>query len=179
MSGFNIISEGDHFDSDGEYRPFGYLDGEEMPDGTTCSTDIDKQCQPSRGKFSAGGSSAGDGVLIIDGNVEFNGNPEFQGLIIVLGDYTVKGGGGGDLEGSIIAAPYSCRDGNCVFNEVNIDLTGGGGNDYLHVLEYLDAAWELLGSVSPEAARLWLEGNNPGGNFTYMARGWREITVPQ
>lgn|GEM_PF-4949697 len=175
MSGFNIISTGAHFDSSEHYRPARYLDGEALPGGGTCQSEV---CYPSRQEFSGSGNAAGDGVLIIDGNITFNGNPEFKGLIIVLGSYTVKGGGGGDMEGAIIAAPYSCRpSGDCHFDKMNIDISGGGGNDYLHNMTYLDAAWELLGSVSPEAARQWLQGNNPGGSFTYLAHGWRDITM--
>jgi hypothetical protein len=175
MSGFNIVSTGAHLDSEDAYWPTRYLEEEEISGGGTCESEV---CYPERQKFTGSGSAAGDGVLIIDGDVEFNGNPEFQGLIIVLGSYTVKGGGGGDLEGAIIAAPYSCHPSQgCDFDKVNIDISGGGGNDYLHVMEYLDAAWEKLGNISPEAARKWLEGNNPGGTFTYRAHGWRDITM--
>lgn len=47
------------------------------------------------------------GVLIIDGDVEFSGDPEFEGLIVVLGDYTIDGSGSSPFTGSIISAPYS------------------------------------------------------------------------
>lgn len=175
MSGFNIISTGGHLDGSDNYRPARYVYGQEMSGGGTCYSDI---CYPVRQEFTGSGNAAGDGVLIIDGDVTFNGNPEFKGLIIVLGSYTVKGGGGGDLEGAIIAAPYSCQsNGDCFFDKTNINISGGGGNDYLHVMAYLDAAWELLGAASPEAARQWLQGNNPGGTFTYHAHGWRDITM--
>ncbi|MCE8003010.1 pilus assembly PilX family protein [Billgrantia ethanolica] len=175
MSGFNVISTGAHFDQNDNYRPSRYLDGEELPGGGTCQSDV---CYPTRQEFTGSGNAAGDGVLIIDGDVTFNGNPEFKGLIIVLGSYTVKGGGGGDMEGAIIAAPYSCRPGgDCHFDKMNIEISGGGGNDYLHNMTYLDAAWDILGSISPEAARQWLQGNNPGGIFTYLAHGWRDITM--
>lgn len=168
MSGFNIVSSGKFMQS-GEYFPE-YYDGEEC---------IDERCQPERDDFTGSGNAAGDGVLIIDGNVEFNGNPEFEGLIIVLGDYKVTGGGGGDLKGALIAAPYSCKvegsERSCEFDNLDVDIRGGGGNDYLHVLEYLDKAWEMLAEKSPEAARIWLEKNNPDGDFTYSAIGWDEV----
>ena len=47
------------------------------------------------------------GVLIVDGDVEFDGNPEFEGLIIVLGDYNINGSGNEPFTGAIISAPYS------------------------------------------------------------------------
>lgn len=51
------------------------------------------------------GNITGSGVLIIDGNADFSGVPAFEGLIIVLGDYAVTGGGGGEFNGSIVSAP--------------------------------------------------------------------------
>ncbi|MFP3670723.1 hypothetical protein SB717_37190, partial [Priestia sp. SIMBA_032] len=39
--------------------------------------------------------------------VEFKGNPEFDGLIIVLGDYTIDGSGTDPFTGAIISSPYS------------------------------------------------------------------------
>lgn len=47
------------------------------------------------------------GILVVDGDVEFSGNPQFEGLIIVLGDYSVGGGGGDPFVGAVISAPYS------------------------------------------------------------------------
>jgi hypothetical protein len=173
MSGFNIVSKGDHFGEGGEYHPERYYQDEVMPDGSSCGSDV---CVPGRELFSGNGNSAGEGVLVIDGNVEFNGDPEFEGIIIVLGDYTVKGGGGGDMQGAIIAAPYSCHaSGVCEFDDVSVDLRGGGNNDYRHVKSALDAAWTILGETAPNAARMWLEGNNPDGDYTYMAYEWREV----
>lgn len=39
----------------------------------------------------------GSGLMVIDGSFHTGGNPEFDGLIIVLGDFSVGGGGGGDV----------------------------------------------------------------------------------
>lgn len=92
MSGFNIASLGSHLDENGNYRPL----------RTACGSEV---C-PVRQTFTGSGNAAGEGLLIIDGNVEFNGNPEFKGLIIVLGNYTIKGGwrgryGGGNYRGAL------------------------------------------------------------------------------
>ncbi|WP_125925540.1 PilX N-terminal domain-containing pilus assembly protein [Halomonas aestuarii] len=55
------------------------------------------------------GGFSKSGVLIIDGDVQFSGNPEFEGLIIVLGDYKIDGAGNDPTTGAIISAPYSVR----------------------------------------------------------------------
>ncbi|MCK2185421.1 pilus assembly PilX family protein [Halomonas getboli] len=62
-----------------------------------------------RPDFSNSGGFSGSGVLIVDGNAYFNGVPGFDGLIIVLGDYNVVGGGGdnGEFNGSVVSAPIS------------------------------------------------------------------------
>ncbi len=74
------------------------------------------------------------GILVVDGDVEFSGNPEFEGLIVVLGDYTIDGSGGEPFTGAIISAPYSLHyydvDGNLVNPERNDSglLVDGSGN---------------------------------------------------
>lgn len=128
----------------------------------TCENDV---CNyPERVTFEGGNDLRGDGILIIDGNAEFRGDPSFDGLIIVLGDYTVKGGGGDDFNGAIIAAPYSCEvGGGCGFDPLDVDARGGGNNDYLHNMEALDAAWTHLRNLSPQAAMDWYFSNRPEG----------------
>lgn len=80
------------------YEPIAY-DPDNLQDG-------DERLQ--RPMFNVGnGDFSGTGVLVVEGDVEFNGNPDFDGLIIVLGDYTIKGSGGEPFTGAIISSPYS------------------------------------------------------------------------
>lgn len=76
-----------------------------------------------------------EGVLIVDGDVEFDGNPEFKGLIIVLGDYTINGSGNEPFTGAIISAPYSTHYTDS--SDANIDL-----------VPFRDASGNLLDDVS-------------------------------
>jgi|GEM_PF-1223735 len=59
------------------------------------------------GNLSRSGSAGlqGDGILIIEGNANFQGNVNFTGILYVMGDLNLKGGGGGDptFSGSIIS----------------------------------------------------------------------------
>lgn len=50
----------------------------------------------------------GAGLLIVTGNLEMNGNPNFEGLILVLGGGTINrdGGGNGNIYGAIAVASF-------------------------------------------------------------------------
>ncbi|XKG48333.1 hypothetical protein LG312_07350 [Halomonas sp.] len=111
------------------------------------------------------------GILIVDGNATFKGSPNFNGLIIVLGDFVVSGGGGDQLEGSIIAAPYYHDGSQQRFScqSVRYDANGGGSLDAIYSKAALDRVWRLL---SPEAQMAWTLGG--GGGLTGELQAWRE-----
>ena len=68
----------------------------------------------------------GGGLLIVTGTLRMNGNPSFNGLILVLGNGRVErdGGGEGDIYGAIVVARFNATGGFLppFFN------TNGGGN---------------------------------------------------
>ncbi|UYG08083.1 PilX N-terminal domain-containing pilus assembly protein [Halomonas sp. M4R1S46] len=82
-----------------------------------------------RPTFNHSGDLDGKGVLVIDGNVDFNGVPSFDGLIIVLGDYIVSGGGGGEFHGSVVSAPIDQLNTYQEDGSVVSDTEGSGGNE--------------------------------------------------
>jgi hypothetical protein len=116
-----------------------------------------------RDTFTAHGNNfSGDGLLIVDGSVDFQGHPSFYGIIIILGDYDLSGGGTGAFEGAIIASPYFYNhyhaDGPRLdFQCVNVDVNGGGNHDYVYDF---DAISHALMSLTPEAYDLWVKGND-------------------
>lgn len=59
------------------------------------------------GDFKCTGGCSGSGVLIVDGDLEFNASMEFFGLVLVRGNVTVLGGGspttGCNLYGAVLA----------------------------------------------------------------------------
>lgn len=70
----------------------------------------------------------GAGLLIVTGNLEMNGTPDFDGLIFVLGGGSINrnGGGNGNIYGAITVAKFDPNGaGNFLAPEFH---TNGGGN---------------------------------------------------
>ncbi|MGQ0763712.1 MAG: hypothetical protein ACT4OT_17090 [Acidobacteriota bacterium] len=71
----------------------------------------------------------GGGLLIVTGTLRMNGNPSFDGLILVLGNGRVErnGGGNGDIYGAVAVARFNATGGFLppFFN------TNGGGNSLM------------------------------------------------
>lgn len=93
--------------------------------------------------------TGGAGLLIVTGNLEMFGNPNFNGLILVLGGGTVNrdGGGNGNIDGAMIVAHFA-QNGNGPFLASSFN-TNGGGNSTLQydsdaVRKALDASGPLV-----------------------------------
>lgn len=120
----------------------------------------------------SGNGFSGAGIVIIDGDYRSNGNPSFQGLFIVLGDYIPgSGGGGDDLEGAVLVAPYesnsSSDDIDYKFKKSNIVFGGGGSNDFRYSQTYLDKAY---GIMPDSAKKKW--GPGDGGSGSGSSAEW-------
>jgi hypothetical protein len=52
------------------------------------------------------GGWSGSGILLVTGNLTFQGNPNYNGLILVIGkgSITKNGGGNGTVNGSLLVA---------------------------------------------------------------------------
>jgi hypothetical protein len=71
----------------------------------------------------------GAGLLIVTGNLEMNGNPSFEGLILVLGEGSInrKGGGNGNIYGAITVAKFD-KNGTGGFLAPSFTTNGGGNS---------------------------------------------------
>lgn len=69
----------------------------------------------------------GAGLLIVTGNLELNGNPSFDGLILVLGTGTINrdGGGNGNIYGAITVAKFD-QNGTGGFLAPSFTTNGAG-----------------------------------------------------
>lgn len=121
--------------------------------------------------------SGKSGILIVDGHAEFDADPKFTGLIIVLGDFKISGGGKDNFLGSVIASPYffdpTADDGKGEFRcqEINFDANGGGNHDYIYDQVAVDDALSLLPDKAWEA---WIVGNNADPHY-YVLEDWHEV----
>lgn len=92
-----------------------------------------------------GGNVSGAGILFVNGNLAWNGTPNFKGLIVTLGGtFTIDGGGlGGDHAGSVVILNQP-GDGTGNYGPSNFENTGGGTALYRFDCDVLWAAWEVL-----------------------------------
>lgn len=69
----------------------------------------------------------GAGLLIVTGDLEMNGNPSFDGLILVLGGGSINrnGGGNGNIYGAIAVASFGSTGG---FTAAEFHTNGGGNS---------------------------------------------------
>lgn len=79
------------------------------------------------------GPISGGGILIVTGTFNYNGNFSFNGLIVVTGPGGMhrNGGGGGQIVGNIVIAPYNPADLNAGFLPPRFSTNGGGNSDIL------------------------------------------------
>jgi hypothetical protein len=91
--------------------------------------------------------SGGAGVLVVTGTLTFNGNTNFDGLILVIGQgiMNVHGGGGGQVNGEVLIAntnshisPYPQL---ATLGSPTLNWTGGGSN----FIQY-NSCWADFGS---------------------------------
>ena len=97
----------------------------------------------------------GAGLLIVTGNLVMNGNPSFNGVILVLGEGTVNrdGGGNGNVLGSIYIAkfarswPASENGQQHPFQTPVFHTDGGGTAEFRYDSNWVNVAKETLGDI--------------------------------
>jgi len=97
----------------------------------------------------------GAGLLIVTGNLVLNGNPSFNGVILVLGEGTVNrdGGGNGNIYGSIYVAKFarswpSSENGlSHPFLAPTFHTDGGGTSNLEYNSEWVQKAKDALGDI--------------------------------
>jgi hypothetical protein len=90
----------------------------------------------------------GAGLLIVTGNLEMNGNPSFDGLILVLGEGSINrnGGGNGNIYGSITAAKFDVN-GTGGFLAPSFTTNGGGNATIQYDSEAVRRALNVSGPL--------------------------------
>lgn len=112
------------------------------------------------------GTVAGNGLLIVKGEITFKGTPDWNGVIIGLGgSFTISGGGGGgnNTNGSIYVANIDQSSLGWEFNNnkgenigSNVDISGGGKGALNYNCQNVYNVWSMLDSItSNETGSLW------------------------
>ncbi|HKR01181.1 MAG TPA: hypothetical protein VJT09_10935, partial [Pyrinomonadaceae bacterium] len=91
----------------------------------------------------------GSGLLVVTGTLNMNGNPNFSGVILVLGGGTVNrdGGGNGDVYGAVVVASFN-RNGNGGFTAPSFNTNGGGNSKMQYDSLAVSRAMGAIGTVS-------------------------------
>jgi hypothetical protein len=97
----------------------------------------------------------GAGLLIVTGDLVWNGNPSFSGIILVLGGGSVNrnGGGNGNIYGTIYVAKFarswpSSENGQPHNFQAPVFNTNGGGTaDLRYDSEWVQKAKDALGEI--------------------------------
>lgn len=78
------------------------------------------------------GSLSGSGILLVEGNLTFTGNPTYNGIVLVIGKGNVSwsGGGNGTIDGAMLVANLYDSTGHLITSGTpgipNISFSGGG-----------------------------------------------------
>jgi hypothetical protein len=122
-----------------------------------------------KGDLEFGGGISGAGIMMVEGNIAWNGTPDYKGLIVSLGGtYTIDGGGlGGNHAGSVVVVnnnrPHPidgpCGDTCPDFGGISWLNTGGGTAEYNWDCDALTAAFALVAHLDPDG----LSETNPIG----------------
>jgi hypothetical protein len=108
-------------------RYFSSFDGFSGSDNNPAFTFVDGDCS----------LDGGAGLLIVTGKLLMKGNPNFRGLILVLGEGYVErdGGGNGNIYGAMFVAKFNRNAGPFLATTF---MTNGGGNS---LMQNDSAAW--------------------------------------
>ncbi|MFP4334756.1 MAG: PilX N-terminal domain-containing pilus assembly protein, partial [Wenzhouxiangella sp.] len=113
---------------------------------TTFGTSADPQITYIEGNADMGGNISGNGILLVNGDLEWAGTPNFDGLIVILGgSYSISGGGkGGNQAGSVVLLNAPGGSPAAEFDGISFGTSGGGTASFNFDCDSLLAAQALL-----------------------------------
>lgn len=95
-----------------------------------------------------GSNHQGSGLLIVTGNLETNGNTDFEGIILVLGRGNISrsGGGNGVIRGTIMVANFDPNGAaGTGFGGSSFSINGGGNSTVGYDSAWVKKALDTLG----------------------------------
>jgi Tfp pilus assembly protein PilX len=120
--------------------------------GFTLGNQTDPKLVVIDGDYTVPGGTLGAGILLVTGNLVFNGNIDYYGMILVVGkgSLTRNGAGNGNISGGVFVANIAGPDGNINTTGDNVwgiptwDTSGGGSSDIDKVLSSENNALQLM-----------------------------------
>ena len=109
--------------------------GANSPDGVFTFVDGDLIIGP--------GDPSGQGTLVVTGNLTLNGNFQWNGVIMVLGQGNIlrEGGGHGDIFGALFIAKFNKTGADTdLFQAPTVNTNGGGSSNIQYSSNYVDMA---------------------------------------
>ncbi|HKJ17361.1 MAG TPA: PilX N-terminal domain-containing pilus assembly protein [Xanthomonadales bacterium] len=143
-------------------------------------TVADPQITYVEGNASFGGDISGAGIMFVNGTLQWNGTPNFKGLIVTLGgSFVIDGGGvGGDHAGAVVILNSPGGDITADFGPSGFGNTGGGTALYKF---NCDALWGAHALLDASGQSMWTPECDTGPGSPYDAgpgelivASWRE-----
>jgi hypothetical protein len=120
--------------------------------GFTLGTQLDPKLVVIDGDYTVPGGTLGAGILLVTGNLVFNGNIDYYGIILVVGkgSLTRTGAGNGNISGGVYVANIAGPDRNIntaadnTWGTPTWDTSGGGTSDIDKVIGSENNALQML-----------------------------------
>ena len=109
------------------------------------------------GNVDFNGNTNGYGILVVTGTLTFRGNMSWNGIVLAIGEGNIvfAGGGSGTINGSVLAAKTKDSSGNELTNlgVPTLDWSGGGGNGIYYDHCYADGLLSMIPMTVPASAK--------------------------
>jgi Tfp pilus assembly protein PilX len=103
------------------------------------------------GDFESKGVISGAGILMVQGDIIWNGNNDYQGLVVSLGgSFTIAGGGDGGVLGTVVVLNSEELNDDGSFGPVSLENVGGGGGVYQYDCKTLLEAFRSVGGYDSQ-----------------------------
>jgi Tfp pilus assembly protein PilX len=130
--------------------------------GFTLGSVADSKLVVIDGDYTVPGGTTGAGILLVTGNLVFNGNIDYDGIILVIGkgSITRDGAGNGNINGGIFVDNIARPDGN-------INTTGDN--------TWGIPTWDTRGGGTSDIDKVVLSENNALQLLPFVITSWKQI----
>lgn len=130
--------------------------------GFSLGTTSDRKLVVIDGDYTVPGGTTGAGILLVTGNLVFNGNINYDGIILVIGKGSLvrAGAGNGNIAGGVFVANIAGPDGN-----INTTADNAWGTP----------TWDTSGGGASDIDKVLSSENNAFGELPFLKTSWKQI----